>query len=144
MSGVIGAGFETAVPALPIMPADAHVGFGGAAGAIINGQAQPDTRKSVLIAAGSLGSQLAINLAREGSFSWTVVDPDSLRPHNLARHALYPVARPRYRRCCCGQLAHMPAMPAATTMTRIVFSLRRWRPCRGALGLMLRGNPEPL
>ena len=37
---------------------------------------------------GALGSQIAINLAREGAFSWTVVDSDYLLPHNLARHAL--------------------------------------------------------
>lgn len=45
----------------------------------------------MLIGAGSLGSQLAINLAREGRFRWTIVDQDSLLPHNLARHALHPV-----------------------------------------------------
>ena len=41
-----------------------------------------------MIGAGSLGSQLGMNLAREGAFEWTIVDGDALLPHNMARHAL--------------------------------------------------------
>ena len=37
---------------------------------------------------GALGSQVVINLARAGFGRWTVIDPDRLMPHNLARHAL--------------------------------------------------------
>lgn len=80
----------TTLPTLRIEPADVHLAFDRRTGAAISGQHEPDLRKSVLVGAGSLGSQLAINLAREGRFCWTVVDNDTLLPHNLARHALYP------------------------------------------------------
>ncbi len=87
----------TAVPDLAIEPADVHLDFDRAAGATISGQATPDKRRCVLVGAGSLGSQLAINLAREGRFQWTIIDNDHLMPHNLARHALHPidVGRPK-------------------------------------------------
>ena len=45
-------------------------------------------QKIVLIGAGALGSQFALNAARMGIGVWTIVDPDHLMPHNLARHAL--------------------------------------------------------
>jgi hypothetical protein len=94
---LVGVAGGTAVPGLPISPADVHLGFDRAVGAMICGQVQPDRRRCVLVGAGSLGSQLAINLAREGRFDWTMIDHDSLLPHNLARHALYPidVGRPK-------------------------------------------------
>lgn len=94
---MVGIATDTTVPNLSIEPADVHLDFDRAAGATISGQTQPDTRRCVLIGAGSLGSQLAINLAREGRFQWTIIDDDHLMPHNLARHALYPidVGRPK-------------------------------------------------
>lgn len=94
---MVGVAANTAVPNLAIEPADVHLDFDRATGATIGGQTQPDTRRCVLIGAGSLGSQLAINLAREGRFQWTIVDNDHLMPHNLARHALHPidVGRPK-------------------------------------------------
>jgi molybdopterin/thiamine biosynthesis adenylyltransferase len=94
---MVGMATGAIVPTLSIEPADVHLDFDRAAGATISGQTQPDTRRCVLIGAGSLGSQLAINLAREGRFQWTIVDDDHLMPHNLARHALYPidVGRPK-------------------------------------------------
>lgn len=51
----------------------------------------PDDRylkKIVLIGAGALGSQFAMAAARMGIGVWTIIDPDHLMPHNLARHAL--------------------------------------------------------
>ncbi|WP_159992525.1 ThiF family adenylyltransferase [Roseomonas sp. 18066] len=47
-----------------------------------------DARQVVLVGAGAVGSHLALALAREGRFRWTVVDDDHLLPHNLARHTL--------------------------------------------------------
>ncbi|WP_419900297.1 ThiF family adenylyltransferase [Roseomonas sp. USHLN139] len=47
-----------------------------------------DSRQVVLVGAGAVGSHLALALAREGRFRWTVVDDDYLLPHNLARHTL--------------------------------------------------------
>ena len=47
-----------------------------------------DDRTMTLVGAGALGSQLALAAARMGIGRWTVVDPDHVMPHNLARHAL--------------------------------------------------------
>ena len=41
------------------------------------------------IGAGALGSQVIMNLARQGVGKWTILDRDDLLPHNLARHALF-------------------------------------------------------
>jgi hypothetical protein len=71
-----------------IDPAQVHFAFDRDLAAAIAGHSAPDRRRAVLAGAGSLGSQIALDLAREGAFSWTVVDPDYLLPHNLARHAL--------------------------------------------------------
>ena len=43
-----------------------------------------------LIGAGSLGSKLALHLARAGRGPTVVVDKSVMRPHNAARHALVP------------------------------------------------------
>jgi integrative and conjugative element protein (TIGR02256 family) len=42
----------------------------------------------VAVGAGSLGSQVIMNLARQGFGKWAVVDDDHLLPHNFPRHAL--------------------------------------------------------
>jgi hypothetical protein len=73
---------------IKIEPAQVHLAFDRELAAAVAGHAEPDRRPAVLVGAGALGSQIAINLAREGAFSWTVVDSDWLLPHNLARHAL--------------------------------------------------------
>jgi integrative and conjugative element protein (TIGR02256 family) len=82
---------EAGLPASPIEPADVHLAFDRGVGAAVSGQDTSDVRQVVMIGAGSLGSQLSVNLAREGRYRWTVVDNDMLLPHNLARHALYPI-----------------------------------------------------
>ena len=48
---------------------------------------QENSLKILQIGAGALGSQIALNAARGGIGEWTIVDPDHLLPHNLARHA---------------------------------------------------------
>lgn len=73
---------------IKIEPAQVHLAFDRELAAAVAGHAVPDRRRTVLVGAGALGSQIAVNLAREGAFSWTVVDIDYLLPHNLARHAL--------------------------------------------------------
>lgn len=45
-------------------------------------------QKIALIGAGALGSQFAMTAARMGVGVWSIIDPDHLMPHNLARHAL--------------------------------------------------------
>jgi hypothetical protein len=47
----------------------------------------PDDRRILAVGCGAIGSHVAMNLAREGFGLWTLVDPDHLLPHNLARHA---------------------------------------------------------
>lgn len=43
-----------------------------------------------LLGAGSLGSKVALHLAREANSPCIVADPAMLSPHNAARHSLYP------------------------------------------------------
>ena len=45
-----------------------------------------------LLGAGSLGSKLAIHLARAGNGPGVVVDRSAMTPHNVARHALVPTS----------------------------------------------------
>jgi proteasome lid subunit RPN8/RPN11 len=71
---------QAEIDAIRVEVADVHIEFDQARAA--------DTRKVVMIGAGAIGSQTAMILAREGRFSWTVVDDDRLLPHNLARHSL--------------------------------------------------------
>ena len=54
--------------------------------AILNGT--PDTRKLVAVGLGALGSHVFDNLLKSGFGSWTLVDNDTLLPHNCARHVL--------------------------------------------------------
>ncbi|MBL6651985.1 MAG: ThiF family adenylyltransferase [Reyranella sp.] len=74
--------------AIRIQPAGIHLAFEREIAREIAGHSAADTRRAVLVGAGSIGSHIAVNLAREGCFRWTVVDNDALLPHNLARHAL--------------------------------------------------------
>lgn len=74
---------------LKIEPVQVHFQMERLLARTIAGHRLDDTRRAVLVGAGSLGSQLSLNLAREGLLSWSVVDGDFLLPHNLARHALF-------------------------------------------------------
>lgn len=71
---------------LGIACAEVHLEFERDLAARLAGREEPDSRNAVLVGAGAMGSALADCLAREGRFSWTVVDPDRMLPHNLARH----------------------------------------------------------
>lgn len=46
-----------------------------------------------LAGCGSLGSKIAIHLARRGLAPTTAIDPGNLSPHNSARHALLPTSK---------------------------------------------------
>lgn len=72
-----------------IEPAQVHLTLNRDLSAAISGRSAPERSRAVLIGAGSLGSQLSADLAREGVFTWTVVDDDHVLPHNLVRHALF-------------------------------------------------------
>lgn len=52
--------------------------------------ATPERPRWTLIGAGSLGSKLALHLARAGNGPEVVIDKSSMAPHNAARHALIP------------------------------------------------------
>ena len=54
----------------------------------LNGEDELVDMRVVAIGMGALGSQVAINTARTGFGTWTLIDHDKLLPHNLARHAL--------------------------------------------------------
>lgn len=45
--------------------------------------------KGVLVGSGSLGSSLLNIWGRAGWGTWTVIDTDHIKPHNLSRHAAY-------------------------------------------------------
>ena len=79
---------QAAMDAIPIEVADVHIEFDQERAAELAGLQAADTRKAVMVGAGAIGSQTAMILAREGRFSWAVVDDDRLLPHNLARHSL--------------------------------------------------------
>ena len=76
----------SALKPLAIECAEVHLEFERDLAARLAGRDEPDSRHAVLIGAGAMGSALADCLAREGRFSWTVIDPDRMLPHNLARH----------------------------------------------------------
>jgi Prokaryotic E2 family A/ThiF family len=56
----------------------------------LSGVRAADDRNIVQLGCGSLGSKIAIHLARAGIAPARVVDKQSLSPHNAARHALIP------------------------------------------------------
>ncbi|WP_170117085.1 hypothetical protein [Phyllobacterium sophorae] len=59
----------------------------------ISGAAMEDIARWTLLGAGSVGSKLALHLAREGKAPSAIVDNGFLSPHNFARHGLLPRSR---------------------------------------------------
>lgn len=49
---------------------------------------EPTTKPLVMVGCGSLGSKIALHLARAGFGNMTLIDNESLSPHNIARHAI--------------------------------------------------------
>jgi hypothetical protein len=56
-------------------------------------QPLPENLDVVFVGCGSLGSKIAIHMARSGAAPSIVIDKKYLSPHNAARHALLPEAR---------------------------------------------------
>jgi len=56
--------------------------------AIFNGLDRGDSRNAVAVGLGALGSEVVMNLVRTGFGRWTLIDDDTLLPHNTARHVL--------------------------------------------------------
>jgi len=59
--------------------------------ALVSGAADIGPKQWTLLGCGSLGSKLAIHLAREGRGPTSLVDRSFLFPHNYARHGLLPL-----------------------------------------------------
>nr|WP_281379103.1 ThiF family adenylyltransferase [Aurantimonas endophytica] len=57
----------------------------------------PEIPKTSVIGCGSVGSKLAMHLARTGASILAVSDNDLLQPHNMARHALARGPFPRFK-----------------------------------------------
>ncbi|MCK9366569.1 MAG: ThiF family adenylyltransferase [Metallibacterium scheffleri] len=57
--------------------------------------------RAVLVGAGALGSELLNLWTRAGWGSWTIIDSDHVKPHNLARHAAFfhQVGQPKSSAC---------------------------------------------
>jgi len=89
---------EGALRTMPVNAVDIRHGFDRALARAASGYAElGNVTKIALVGAGALGSQVALNAARGGIGQWTIIDPDHLLPHNLARHALTAehVGRPK-------------------------------------------------
>jgi Prokaryotic E2 family A len=86
-SVAIGRGSSSRPDQVGIDASEVHFALNRDLAASVAGR-EVDRRQAVLVGAGALGSQIGIDLVREGALSWTVIDQDCLLPHNLARHAL--------------------------------------------------------
>ncbi|ANY77097.1 hypothetical protein BB934_01750 [Microvirga ossetica] len=75
-----------------LIPGELHIGYDRELATIVSGRESIDQRAVVMVGAGAVGSHVASFLAREGMFSWTVIDDDHFLPHNAVRHVLYPEA----------------------------------------------------
>ena len=85
----------------------------------MSGEAMSERRRWTLIGAGSLGSKIALHLARAGHGPEVVVDNEVMTPHNAARHALMP-SRGTKARLLCASLSDLdqkadPVVADATT-----------------------------
>ncbi|WP_299820520.1 ThiF family adenylyltransferase [uncultured Jannaschia sp.] len=69
-----------------LLPCDVHLAMDRIAASRFAGTPAQDARRVVLVGAGAIGSHLATCLAREGRYLWTIIDPDVISPHNVARH----------------------------------------------------------
>jgi hypothetical protein len=74
---------------VPLAPLNIGYAFSREQAAALSDHPEADgSRKIVAVGVGALGSQVFLDLVREGQGEWTLIDHDKLLPHNLARHAL--------------------------------------------------------
>lgn len=73
---------------VPVETLPVHLDFDRELASQCAGSSGVDTRRVTLVGAGAVGSHIAMALAREGRFRWTIIDEDHMLPHNLARHTL--------------------------------------------------------
>jgi len=72
-----------------VLPANATPALDRSLAMRMAGDEPVQCAKITAVGAGALGSQVIMNLARQGIGKWTIIDKDNLLPHNLARHALF-------------------------------------------------------
>jgi Prokaryotic E2 family A/ThiF family/Prokaryotic homologs of the JAB domain len=115
---------------IPINPALVHADFSADLAASLAGKLTANTKKLLMIGAGSLGSGLAECLVREGLFKWVIIDCDVLLPHNLSRHTL---------------AGEDVATPKALALARRISQIRYDADARGLVDNVLRPtSPESL
>lgn len=78
----------------------------------------PGPSAAVLVGGGALGSELLDLWTRAGWGTWTVVDSDHIKPHNLARHAGFEVNIGQPKADVCAVLAN--AVCGANSVQHIV------------------------
>jgi hypothetical protein len=80
---------QQALAEMPLIMGVAHVEFDQGRAAELSGKAGKLPSRVVQIGAGTIGAPGAEMLVREGlGTHWTIIDPDYVLPHNLARHSL--------------------------------------------------------
>lgn len=108
---------------IPVQCAEVHLEFDRQLAARLAGRETPDSRRVVLIGAGAIGSHVADCLAREGRFSWTVIDDDRLLPHNIARHVAVHDHVPEYKaRLISEQINHILPQDSARAIVANLFA----------------------
>jgi hypothetical protein len=73
---------------IPVVMAFVHHELDARQAAMLSGKDNADDRRILMIGAGSAGSAISETLVRQGLFKWTIVDDDTMLPHNIARHSL--------------------------------------------------------
>jgi len=99
VGGLVGVVFQKqAASEIALRPLNPYFTLSRGMAASANGLL-PDARHILAIGVGALGSQIAGTLIRSGYGQWRFVDPDTLFPHNAARHELphAMVGRPKAR-----------------------------------------------
>ena len=110
--------------AIVVQPAEVNLEFERDLSTRLAGRQAVDARRTVLVGAGAIGSQIADNLAREGRFEWTVIDDDHVLPHNLARHTAVSadVTKPKAEAVAARVNAIISGAPIAAPINANLFS----------------------
>lgn len=104
---------ETGEETIRVVPVDTTPAFTREQAARLNGLPETESPSVAAIGVGALGSQLVTHLIRAGWGQWSMIDPDHLLPHNLARHALFGPMLGRAKALWLAELAnHTIAGPA--------------------------------
>jgi len=75
---------------LELQTAQIHVDHDREIATLLSGRAEADSRPVTIVGAGAIGSHVSTMLAREGLYTWKIIDDDDFLPHNVLRHTLFP------------------------------------------------------